>query len=327
VTGEPARGTIDAAWLKPPSTEFRLGPGDHVRVAIAGEPDSAVETVVAPDGKLYYQMLSGIDVWGQTLGEARSALANALKQYYQNSPAVSLTLLEIGSKHVWILGRLGSPGLYPLNGPTTLLDAIAAAGGPGASETVAQLPGGATVTIADPRQDAGDLSQAFVVRQGKPLPVDLKGLLRNGDMSQNIYLQPDDLIYLPSPHSPEVYVLGSVARASAVRMPGQMTLIGAVASAGGTADGAYLSHVAIVRGGVAAPTIAVYNYRAIVSGQAPDVRLEPNDIVYVPRSPYAGLASYLDLIVTTFARTVGVNAGARAADVNRNVSIAVPVGP
>jgi len=176
VTGEPARGTIDAAWLKPPSTEFRLGPGDHVRVAIAGEPDSAVETVVAPDGKLYYQMLSGIDVWGQTLGEARSALANALKQYYQNSPAVSLTLLEIGSKHVWILGRLGSPGLYPLNGPTTLLDAIAAAGGPGASETVAQLPGGATVTIADPRQDAGDLSQAFVVRQGKPLPVDLKGL-------------------------------------------------------------------------------------------------------------------------------------------------------
>ena len=75
------------------------------------------------------------------------------------------------------------------------------------------------------------------------------------------------------------------------------------------------------------PAIAVYDYKAIVTGQAPNVALEPNDIVYVPRTPYNVLTRYLDLIVTTFVRTVGVNAGARAADVDRSIGISVPVGP
>ncbi len=322
-----ARGTIDAVWLKPSTAEFTLGPGDRLAIDVAGEPDSRVETVVGPDGKIYYEMLSGIDVWGRTLSQTRESLETALKDYYRETPRVNLTLQEVGSKQVWILGRLGAPGLYPLNGPTTLLDAISQAGGPSAAQTIAQLPSGATLTMANPRQNAGDLRQAFIVRNGRPLPVNVQKLLEEGDMSQNIYLEPDDLIYLPSPRSQEVYVLGAVQQARAVRVPGQATLISAIASAGGTGPNAYLSHVAVVRGGVSDPAIAVYDYQSIVTGRAPDVRLEPNDIVYVPRTPYYVLARYLDLIVTTFVRTVGVNAGARAANVDSNISISVPLGP
>lgn len=318
---------IDAAWLKPPTTEFTLGPGDRISVDVAGQPDSRIETVVGPDGKIYYEMLKGIDVWGKTLGQARSALEEGLKEYYRDTPRVNLTLLEVGSKRVWVLGRLGSPGLYPLNGPTTLLDAISAAGGPASGQTVAQLSTGGTVTMANPGTNAGDLTQAFVVRKGRPLPVNLRRLLQDGDMSQNIYLEPDDLIYLPSPRSQEIYVLGAVAQARAIRIPGQATLVSAIASAGGTGPNAHLTNVAVVRGGVSNPAIAVYDYKAIVTGQEPDVRLEPNDIVYVPRTPYRVLARYLDLIVTTFVRTVGVNAGARAANVDTGINISVPVGP
>ncbi len=322
-----ARGTIDSAWLQPPSQEFTLGPGDRVAIAVGGDETSRVETIVGPDGKIYYEMLSGIDVWGQTLAQARVALENALKEYYRDNPRVDLTLLEVGSKNVWVLGRLGAPGVYPLNGPTTLLDAISAAGGPAPGQSVSQLANGATVTFANPRRNASDLNQAFVVRQGKPLPVNVNKLLSEGDMSQNIYLQPDDMIYLPSPRSQEVYVLGAVAQARAVRLPGQPTLVSAIAAAGGTGENAHLSQVAVVRGGVAEPSIAVYDYKAIITGKEPNVVLEPNDIVYVPRTPYHVLARYLDLIVTTFVRTVGVNAGARAADVDRNINISVPLGP
>ncbi|MDB6169249.1 MAG: Polysaccharide export outer membrane protein [Verrucomicrobia bacterium] len=325
VTDE-TRGAVDTAWLKPPSAEFTLGPGDRVVVDVVGETNSRVETVVGPDGKIYYEMLSGIDVWGRTLSQARDSLETALKEYYRETPHVNLTLQEVGSKHVWVLGRLGAPGLYPLNGPTTLLDAISAAGGPSAGQSSAQLSNGATVTMSNPTRSGGDLSQAFVVRNGHPLPVNVQRLLEKGDMTQNIYLQPDDLIYLPSPRSGDIYVLGAVAQARAVRVPGQPTLISAIASAGGTIQDAYLSHVAVVRGSVTDPAIAVYDYKAIVTGKAPDVRLEPSDIVYVPKTPYNILARYLDLIVTTFVRTVGVNAGARAANVDTNISIAVPVG-
>jgi polysaccharide export outer membrane protein len=317
---------IDAAWLKPSTAEFTLGPGDRIAIDVAGQPDSRVETIVGPDGKVYYEMLGGIDVWGKTLSEARVAIEGGLKDYYRDNPRVNLTIQEVGSKRVWVLGRLGTPGLYPLNGPTTLLDAISAAGGPASGQTVAQLSTGGTVTMANPSTNAGDLSQAFVVRKGQPLPVNLHRLLVEGDMSQNIYLEPDDLIYLPSPRAQEIYVLGAVAQARAVRVPGQATLVSAIASAGGTGPYAHLSNVAVVRGGVSNPAIAIYDYKAIVSGQEPDVRLEPNDIVYVPRTPYRVLARYLDLIVTTFVRTVGVNAGARAANVDSTIGLSVPVG-
>lgn len=318
---------IDAAWLKPPTTEFTLGPGDRVAIDVAGQPESRIETIVGPDGKIYYEMLAGIDVWGKTLAQARTALEDGLKEYYRETPHVNLTLQEVGSKRVWILGRLGAPGLYPLNGPTTLLDAISAAGGPASGQTVAQLSTGGTVTMANPLRNAGDLSQAFVVRKGQPLPVNVQRLLQDGDMSQNIYLEPDDLIYLPSPRAQEVYVLGAVAQARAIRLPGQATLVSAIAAAGGTGPNAHLTNVAVVRGGVANPAIAVYDLKAIVSGQEPDVRLEPNDIVYVPHTPYRVLARYLDLIVTTFVRTVGVNAGAKAANVDTGINVSVPIGP
>ncbi len=318
---------LDPTLLQPSSAAFTLGPGDRLAIDVGGQEASRVETVVGPDGKIYYEMLAGIDVWGQTLSEARATLETAMRDYYRDEPRVNLTLLEVGSKNVWVLGRLGAPGLYPLNGPTTLLDAIAAAGGPAAAQSVSHLSNGATLTFANPREHAGDLRQAFVVRNGRPLPVNVQRLLSEGDMTQNIYLQPDDMIYLPSPRSHEIYVLGQVNQARAVRLPGQPTLVSAIAAAGGTGEDAHLSEVAVVRGGVTEPAIAIYDYRAIVTGRAPNVKLEPNDIVYVPRTPYHILSRYVDLIVTTFVRTVGVNAGARAADVDQGINISVPLGP
>ena len=59
-------------------------------------------------------------------------------------------------------------------------------------------------------QDLADLRHSFVMRQGQSLPVDFYRLLREGDTSQNIYLQPDDFVYVPSALSQQVYVLGAV---------------------------------------------------------------------------------------------------------------------
>ena len=132
-------------------------------------------------------------------------------------------------------------------------------------------------------------------------------------MSQNIYLQPDDFVYFPSSVSRDIYVLGAVRTPKAV--PRQHnTLIGAIAEAGGPIKNAYLSQVAIVRGSLDSPKIAVLNYNEIITGKAPNVLLEPRDIVYVPYSPYRFLTKYLDLILLTFVRAVAINEGARAAE-------------
>ena len=98
-------------------------------------------------------------------------------------------------------------------------------------------------------------------------------------------------------------------------------MVAAIGQAEGTIKDAYLSHVAIVRGSLTQPKIAVVDYNAVTRGESPDVLLEPGDIVYVPFSPYRTLERYAMLILNTFVSTVAINEGAHA--VTRN---AQPVG-
>lgn len=319
--------SLPPEWLRPSDAPFRLGPGDRLEIETIGDPATRASTLVGPDGKIYYDLLPGLDVWGLTLAEARAALEEAMRQFLREPPRLSLTLHAVGSQHVWLLGRLSAPGIYLLTGPTTLLEAIARAGGPAPTPVFATLTTGGTATFTGGSDEAADLDRAFLVRAGRPLPVNFRRLLREGDMGQNLYLEPDDLIYLPSAVSQEVYVLGAVLDSRAVDYTPQTTLVSALARAGGTVKDAHLAQVAVVRGGVGDPRIAVYDFDAVRKGRAPDVLLEAHDIVYVPRAPYRVLTRYLDLILTTFARTVGVNAGARAVSRGEAIGISVPVGP
>ena len=320
-----ATNQLNPALLRPGNAPFTLGPGDRLELEILGTPTSRAVTTVGPDGKLYYFLLPGMDVWGLTLAETHDLLQKELGKYL-TSPQLTVTLREVSSKHVWLLGRMARPGIYPMAAPMTLLESIALAGGTASSDTVVTL------------QDLADLRHSFVMRQGQFLPVDFTRLLREGDTSQNIYLQPDDFVYVPSASSQQVYVLGAVTAPRSVPYTDKMTLVSAMANASGAATvdwfvpgnygvmaDAYLSHVAIVRGSLSEPQLTVVDYGAIIKGKAQDVLLEPGDIVYVPNAPYSTLKRYLNTIVGTFITTVaaneGINAGGGTASVGTSVSV------
>lgn len=305
---------IRQEWLQPSSDFYRLGPGDRLEIEVTGEPETRATTVVAPDGRVYYYLLPGVDVWGLSLPEAADRLEQALAEFYTDPKEVMLQLREIASARVWVLGRVAKPGLYTMAAPMTLLEAVTTAGGTLTSEET-----GTT-------EDMADLSQSFVIRNGERLPIDFEGLFKEGDMSQNIYLQPDDFVYIPSALSRDIYVLGAVRMPKAVARQ-HRTLAAAIADAGGPVPEAYLSHVGIVRGSMSDPKIAVVDYDEIVKGKAPDVILEPRDIIYVPYSPYRFLSRYWDLIMTTFVRAVAINEGARAAsDEAGTAGVSIPIG-
>jgi len=315
--------------LRPTENLFTLGPGDAVEIEVVGTPTSRAMTMVGPDGKIYYYLLPGLDVWGLTLRQTRDLLETQLAKYL-TGPQVTLTLRTVGSKHVWLLGRLNRPGIYPLAGPMTLLESIAAAGG--TSRSLSQVAS----------EELADLRHSFVVRQGQFIPVDFQRLLHEGDTSQNIYLQPDDFVYVPSVLTQEIYVLGAVRAPRVLPYTERMTLVSAIAngngmerydwvSAGGSDSGlftkdAYLSHVAIVRGSLSSPRIAVVDYNAIVKGKARDIRLEPGDIVYVPNSPFTTVKRYFNIVLNTFVATVAANEGIRAAGGTTGVGTSVPIG-
>ena len=303
---------LDPALLQPGDAAFRLGPGDQLIIEVMGDPSTRSSVTVGPDGKIYYYMLPGLDVWGLSLPEARARLEEELKNYIREKPVVTLSLRAVASQHVWVLGRVNSPGIYTLAGPTTLLEAVAEAGGLSSSSAFASLA--ASVGVNSPTgntAEAADLSRSFIIRQGRVLPVDFQQLLHDGALSQNIYLQPDDFIFLPSARTPQVHILGAVMQPHSEKMSGPLTVVQAIALSGGTERDAFLANVAILRGSLAHPQIAIVAVDKILVGKAPDVRLEAGDIVFVPYAPQRVLTRYANLILDTFARTVGINAGAR----------------
>lgn len=304
---------IDSAWLKPPTSEFRLGPGDKVDVELLGNGDGPQPALVGPDGKIYFNLISGLKVWGLTLAQSRDLLQEQLSHFYKN-PRVSVTLREVRSARVWVLGRLNTPGIYPMEAPMTVVDAIARAGG----LYTAQFTG--------TTEELADLQHSFLLRHGKFLPVNFSRLIHDGDLSQNVYLEPDDFVYLPSALSTEVYVLGAVTEPRAVSFKNQVTLSSAIANARGTVPDAYLREVVIIRGSLTEPHYAVVNFLDILKGRAPEVRLQPRDIVYVPDRPLGMFQSAVKSIVDTFVRTVAANEGLHAGGSPTKIGVGVNVG-
>lgn len=301
-----------AAWLRPPTNFFTLGPGDVVEIEQLGEAGARATALVGPDGKIYYSLLPGMFVWGLTLSDTKSLLETNLARFVRVQPEIGLTLRSVGSKRIWVLGGVVQPGVYHLGTPTTLLEAISAAGG--------------TTFASHTTEEQVDLRNSFVMRQGELLRVDLYRLLRLGDLSQNIYLQPDDFIYLRPAPAREVYVLGAVVLPNIVPYSPNTSLVSALASAGGTLPYAYSTHVGIIRGSLSQPFIAVVDYKAIIKGKAPDVRLRPGDVVYVPFAPYKKLAQFADLILNQFVRTIAINEGRNAVLEGPPVPVSVGVG-
>jgi polysaccharide export outer membrane protein len=316
----PETHRLDPALLQFPSDVFTLGPGDRMEIEFIGDLSSRTSVEVGPDGKIYFYILPGLDVWGLTLPQARDLIAEKSEMFLKKRPEVSITLREVGSKRIWILGRFNNPGVFPMSGPITLIDAVAQAGGP-TSAIETNGPG-------SPKTATADLQRSFVLRDGHLLPVDFERLIAQGDLSENIYLKPGDFVFLPSATARTVHVLGAVALPGAVSSGSEVSLIQTIASAGGTIKDAYMTHVAIVRGSLTSPTISIVDYQAMVKGEVPDVLLEPHDIVYVPFTPYRTLTRYVDLILQTFVQTVGVNEGAHAISSKASaVGVNVQVNP
>lgn len=312
-----ARVSPSGDLLVPPNEEYRLGSGDKLDLEIIGEPDTRAQTFVTPDGKVYFDLIDGVEARDKTAAELKATLEEKLVRYYLN-PQVSVTLIEAESRRINLLGRVNSPGSYPLKGRMRLLDAIALGGGLFTSRFT-----GTTEELAD-------LGHSFVVRNGRMLPVDFAGLIREGDLGQNIYLRDGDFIYLPSALTNEVYVLGAVTEPRPVGFMGEMTLTAALGHGLGLLRTAKLERVSIVRGALTDPSVAVVDAAAILKGQAPNVRLAPGDIIYVPGEGTHSPKQLAREAVDTFVRVVaanegsGLGSGGGAGPVNVNVPIGVP---
>ncbi len=303
---------LDRKLLVPPTDPYILGPGDIVEIEIAEIPGTLARTFVMPDGMIYYNLAGGIRAEGLTQPEFGKKLTEALKRDYTN-PLVNVSLVEVRSRRYWILGRVFKPGIFPLRQPTTLLEAISQSGGL------------FTSSFSGSTEELADLSNSVVIRNGDILPVNFEKLIKSGDTSQNIYLQHNDFIYLPSSTSSTVLLLGAVTAPQAIGYKDSLTLVDCIAQGKGPAKDAYLDQVVIVRGSLQKASAATVNLKAILTGKETNVLLQPGDIVWIPRRPLGLLETTVQLVFKDAARSIAASEGANVVGSKVNPVVTIPI--
>src|SRR5476649_2061106 len=108
--------------------EYRLGPGDKLRIEVYKDPQLSQSVQVRPDGKITLPLVGDLEATSRTPIELRDTIATSLKEYVTN-PTVTVIVVEALASKVYVMGEVTHPGTMELHGPTTILQALAMAGG------------------------------------------------------------------------------------------------------------------------------------------------------------------------------------------------------
>ena len=155
--------------------DYTIGIDDILHVIVWDNKELEQDVVVRPDGKISYPLAGEIYVQGMTVPKLTETLKERLSASVKN-PNVSVMVKEIRSFRVYFVGKIARAGVYPIKAGTPLLQALTLAGG---------------------TAEGADLPAAYIIRGGQKIPVDLRRLIQDGDLSKNLKLETEDTIVVP----------------------------------------------------------------------------------------------------------------------------------
>jgi len=179
-TTQPTATSSTSPATKPHDDTFIIGADDVLAVNVWKEPDISRSVPVRSDGMISLPLAGELQASGQTPHQLEIAIAGKLKSYI-SEPEVTVIVQEIRSQKFNILGQVSRPGSYPLTSASTVLDAIALAGG---------------------FRDFAKQKNIYILRQNPDggqsrLPFNYKEVIKGKDAAQNVKLQPRDTIVIP----------------------------------------------------------------------------------------------------------------------------------
>ena len=236
---------------------YRVGPRDVLHVEVYGEPDCTREVVVSESGRITLPYVGALDVGGQTVEEVASRVTDAYRAGILLDPEVAVRVEAYRSKPYQVLGAVKNPGVYYIERPLTLREALGEAGWIDADKSSRQVvvrggEGSVVLTLEEVAGPGGD----------RPIAA--------GDV---ISVQEGQWVYI----SGEVSDPGEVAYYEG------LTAWQALARAGGPEPTARLRRVVLLREGGERLTL---NLKRIGAGKDPDVPLQPGDRMLVRESAF-----------------------------------------
>jgi polysaccharide export outer membrane protein len=242
-----------------------------IEISVYNVPELSTKARIGNAGDVYLPLVDYVHVGDLTVEEAQTLIQKRLEEGgFVRNAHVAVLLDESASQGVTMLGEVAKPGIYPVLGDRKLYDFISAAGG---FTTAA----GRKISII--RQHS----------QGPPITLNLPRNLAD-DMQDDIEILPGDTISIP--RAPIIYVVGDVGRPAGLLVDnGSLTVLQALALAGGTNHTAKLGGIRIIRKGPAGMTETRIPLKKMLEAKAPDITLQADDILFVPLSGVREAAS------------------------------------
>lgn len=219
----------------PTPQDYQLGPGDQVIINVWGAAQATYTKTISPEGTINISNLAPIHLDGLTIGEAQKRVIHRLIQIYSglnpNDPRnhntfADLTLGNIRTISVTLLGDVRTPGTYTLSALSTVFNALYVSGGPSRD---------------------GSFRNIQLIRNGKIYKtIDVYDFLVNGKTDGNVRLQDQDIIKINS-YTDRVYISGQVNRSMLFEIKPGETMADLIRFAGGFTNNAYKKRVEVYR--------------------------------------------------------------------------------
>ncbi len=228
------------------------------------------------DGMVDLPDIPPVKVSGLTVRKAQAALQDEIQKHYQDAE-IFIAYKDRLERKVELTGNVSVPSV-PVDGKIRLYEVLSKAGIP---------------------NDA-NLFMSYVVRDGRPLPIDLYRLRNEGDMSQNIVMRAGDKIFIANPSDAVLMVMGEVNLPTAVPLPyGFITLPEAIVHARGIPFTGDRCNIQIIRGDLKCPKIYVISWEHIINLPNRSMLLIPGDTVYVSEKPITQWNRFISQLLPT----------------------------
>lgn len=216
----------------PTPMDYQLGPGDEVFIDVYGESESYYQAQVNPDGNLILENIGPINVSGLTIEEAKAKVSTKLVKIYgglrsdKNSTFLSMSVGQIRSIKISIVGEVEIPGTYNMSSLSTAYNALYVAGG---------------------IRESGTLREIRVFRKSKLITtIDVYDFIVNGNSKQNVTLKNDDVIIV-RPYTNRVSLRGAAKTSGRFELKDGETLKDLMDYGGGFAEDAFRKTIKVNR--------------------------------------------------------------------------------
>jgi polysaccharide biosynthesis/export protein len=233
-----ATAPLTLAAAQQPADSYVIGPSDVIVIAVFDQPSLGGKYVVEADGSFTFPHLGPIKAAGLTPRALEDALRKRLGETLFRNPQVTVGVETYRSQRFFIMGEVKLAGRHPLTGATTVIEAIAAAGGVTAAAS-------GDVLIVRPRDGAtGQPLLPGEDQDAQVLEVQLQ-TLQAGDLSKNHLLRDGDTVYVPRAET--AYISGAVRTPGAYPVPRGLTVLQALSLAGGQTETSAINRIRIIR--------------------------------------------------------------------------------